>query len=767
MLAKVRANKFSQLNYRMSELEKSQYVKRRIKFDSVDVHPIEKALVVFYRIEAILLSQEGEAVAGEKRESQKLIKVQSLNSSTDVNGLAKEVIHQCKLIPSSRVNEVQQLLSYLQQRPDKPQNEKKNEKKNEKYEDISDILCQTDEKASMGKIESYIELLYEEVEKKITGTTLILQLAKNHENLQDLSQNEALIGVLYRVLREDGRRHFALAINITFIFFYLASYSTFHQVLTRFKVGSLLMEIIRWELQRFEQWDSELKSGHYEEDGLLRKIQTALLQQTMLIRTSCYILLHLSEDPSVEDKMRKKGMVQLLVKTLQRKHEHSSVNELNYLVLTFLQKLSIFAENKDEMTQLGLIERAAVLINSPSRLVQDAAARVLYNLSFDATLRLRIGRLGLVPSLIKMMVADSNNWQGESIAWALVYQISLDDRGRILISRSECFSLVLEYLLRCQQTPLPLVPLALAINLALNLKLATELSESKYFQLFLDTAVKNQDAVLIKLLRNATGHAHSSTVSPVAMDKIVQAIYHSSDNYFQSEALGLLANLGERCSPVDWNSLIDKQPLLSWIADHLQTGTPFDVQLSAILVLSCIASVPEAAERLLEHQLPPILLNLLRSQQEDDEFVLQILYVFNGLLLHKETRSTILSKYEDIAASFLDLMTDQNVQVRKVCERGLFLIAESDAKWQDRIKNERFCWHNAQWLEAIAKTNLLSSAGAEDMQSASSMLGLCVRHADLHLDRASNSASSFETPESRIGSPEGSEAWESNTFNAI
>jgi len=51
----------------MCEVENSQYVKRRIKFDSVDVHPVEKALVVFYRIEAILLSQEGEAVAGEKR----------------------------------------------------------------------------------------------------------------------------------------------------------------------------------------------------------------------------------------------------------------------------------------------------------------------------------------------------------------------------------------------------------------------------------------------------------------------------------------------------------------------------------------------------------------------------------------------------------------------------------------------------------------------------------------------------------------------------
>ena len=54
-------------------------------------------------------------------------------------------------------------------------------------------------------------------------------------------------------------------------------------------------------------------------------------------------------------------------------------------------------------------------------------------------------------------------------------------------------------------------------------------------------------------------------------------------------------------------------------------------------------------------------------------------------------------------------MTDQNDEVRKVCERGLFLIAGSDVEWQERIKNERFCWHNAQWLEAIAKTNLLSS----------------------------------------------------------
>ena len=82
----------------------------------------------------------------------------------------------------------------------------------------------------------------------------------------------------------------------------------------------------------------------------------------------------------------------------------------------------------------------------------------------------------MLPSLIRMMIADS---QGASIAWALVYQISLDDRGRNLISRSECFSFVLEYLLRCKETPLPSIPLALAVNLAHVPKLANELAQVK------------------------------------------------------------------------------------------------------------------------------------------------------------------------------------------------------------------------------------------------------------------------------------------------
>ncbi len=200
-----------------------------------------------------------------------MIKVQSLNSTTDISGLAKEVIHQCRLIPNSRLNEVQQLLSYLQQRPDnKPANMSDKSRpittsQLMRNEDMSEIMNQMDEQASMGKLDSYIELLYEELEGKIRGTALILQLTKQNENLQDLSQNESLVGALYRVLREDGRKHYALAVNIAFTFFYFASFSSFHPMLTRFKVGSLLMEIVRGEFLRFEQWESELNLGHFEQ----------------------------------------------------------------------------------------------------------------------------------------------------------------------------------------------------------------------------------------------------------------------------------------------------------------------------------------------------------------------------------------------------------------------------------------------------------------------------------------------------------------------
>lgn len=46
------------------------------------------------------------------------IRLKSLNANTDITSLARKVVEECKLIHPSKLNEVEQLLYYLQNRRD-------------------------------------------------------------------------------------------------------------------------------------------------------------------------------------------------------------------------------------------------------------------------------------------------------------------------------------------------------------------------------------------------------------------------------------------------------------------------------------------------------------------------------------------------------------------------------------------------------------------------------------------------------------------------
>lgn len=68
-------------------------------------------------------------------------------------------------------------------------------------------------------------MLYDTMEDKIKGTFMILQLARNPDNLEPMASNgpcqllgphltETLLGVLSRLLKEDGKQSMDLAINV-------------------------------------------------------------------------------------------------------------------------------------------------------------------------------------------------------------------------------------------------------------------------------------------------------------------------------------------------------------------------------------------------------------------------------------------------------------------------------------------------------------------------------------------------------------------------
>lgn len=60
-----------------------------------------------------------------------------------------------------------------------------------------------------------------------------------------------------------------------------------------------------------------------------------------------YLLLNIAEDVRVEEKMRRKNIVGLLVRMLERES-----TDLLLLVVSFLKKLSVYMENKDDMVSI-------------------------------------------------------------------------------------------------------------------------------------------------------------------------------------------------------------------------------------------------------------------------------------------------------------------------------------------------------------------------------------------------------------------------------
>lgn len=79
------------------------------------------------------------------------------------------------------------------------------------------------------------------------------------------------------------------------------------------------------------------------------------------------------------------------------------------------------------------------------------------------------------------------------------------------------------------------------------------------------------------------------------------------------------------------------------------------------------------------------LIELLKAKQEDDEMVLQIVFVFQQILRNESTRDYMIKETES-PAYLIDLMHDKNQEIRKVCDYCLDKITMYDEEWATRLK---------------------------------------------------------------------------------
>ena len=111
-----------------------------------------------------------------------------------------------------------------------------------------------------------------------------------------------------------------------------------------------------------------------------------------------YLLLNLAEDIKVELKMVNKKIVSLLIQTLDRENF-----ELLILVVSFLKKLSIFIENKNQMREERAVVKLARLVPCEQEDLLNITLRLILNLSFDSQIRSQIIKTGLLPRLVNLL----------------------------------------------------------------------------------------------------------------------------------------------------------------------------------------------------------------------------------------------------------------------------------------------------------------------------------------------------------------------------
>ncbi|XP_026103517.1 kinesin-associated protein 3-like, partial [Carassius auratus] len=552
------------------------------------------------------------------------------------------------------------------------------------------------------------------------------------------SPTETALGALARVLREDWKQSVDLATTIIYVFFCFSSFSQFHGLITHYKIGALSMSIIEHELKRYDLWQDELqkkkKAGDDDPDNqnlkkeyekALKKYHGLLTKQEQLLRVALYLLLNLSEDTRTELKMRNKNIVHLLVKTLDRDSE-----ELLVLVVSFLKKLSIFLENKNDMAEIDTVEKLAKLVPCEHEDLLNVTLRLLLNLSFDTGLRSKMVQADLLPKLTSLLGDEAQR----QIAMCILYHISMDDRFKSMFAYTDCIpqgamlTTLDHFSPGLDLCPLPFPPRSLpgpllspqvmkmlfdsgeeridaelisfCINLAANKRNAQIMCEGNGLKMLMKRALKLKDPLMMKMIRNISQHdGPSKNLFIDYVGDLAAQIGLKEEEEFVIECLGTLSNL--TIPDLDWELLLKEYNLVPYLKDHLKPGSAEDdLILEVVIMIGTVSMDDSCAVMLAKSGIIPALIELLNAQQEDDEFVCQIVYVFYQMVFHQATRDVII-KETQAPAYLIDLMHDKNAEIRKVCDNTLDIIAEYDVEWGKKIQSEKFRWHNSQWLEMV------------------------------------------------------------------
>ncbi|CEG40929.1 kinesin-associated protein 3-like [Plasmopara halstedii] len=531
--------------------------------------------------------------------------------------------------------------------------------------------------AKLGELDVYMEKLYDDdVESKLEGAKMILQLAEFAGFIESLVQDESLMSLLSRVLNDEYKKSYDLSLTLMRIFWCFSNFLQLHLVLANYRIGTVTLRIVEFELKRHDLRLEEEKQliaaakdvsnvDTNSTNDILAKIDREkkrnnrrMRKQDQLLNVCFSVLLNLAEDIHTEHKMVKRKVVLFLTKLLDR-----VAPDLVILTITFLKKLSIFEENKDAMVELMVVEK------------------LLY---------------------VKCFV---------------------DDRCKSMFTYTDAIPIVMQLVINFPQNVVAKELAALAVNLSHNARNAELMCQNRGLEALATRVFRTRDLLLMKVIRNISlwsytlqedlvsekAYKYRAMWAPFVVP-FIELCLNTDNHDFSIEVLATLANMtpNDLSSKTSWDILVTDHALIPLLNKFLVPGfSQDDMILEVVLFVSALALEPRCAPLLSSSRLIRTLHSLFQEKQHDRELTLQLLYAFYRMLRHPETFEEIV-----FGAGFVpDLLLvaeSSNIEVRRMCDIVMDLILDHELN-DNKTKGEfghlicrrRFEIHNAEYLEMI------------------------------------------------------------------
>lgn len=154
------------------------------------------------------------------------------------------------------------------------------------------------------------------------------------------------------------------------------------------------------------------------------------------------------------------------------------------------------------MSRLDIVSKFSRLLQSSDNELLHVLLRLIFNLSFDASMRSQMIQVGLLPKMVTFLSDEKHH----EIVTKILYHMSIDDKVKSMFTYTEAVPLAIDMLLLNLNPKVDMDLIALCINLALNKRNATLMIENNRLHTLMSRAFKYQDSVLMKLVRNISQH---------------------------------------------------------------------------------------------------------------------------------------------------------------------------------------------------------------------------------------------------------------------